>query len=104
MSFKARQNSRTRAEANKQVRRILLRYQVSLQNLTVSTTAKTIFLKGYLIKNNGADLNANVVRTMVGELNGIGFIRADLENWAIAGDTISFLGGDYADLDFDEVS
>mgnify|MGYP001258821701 CR=1 FL=1 len=103
MTSKARQNAQSRASINKSVRRILLRYKVCLINLRFSTTTKTIFLKGYLLKNNGTDLNANVVRNMVGELTRVGFIRAELENWSITNDTISFLGGDYTDLDFDEV-
>ncbi|MAZ47753.1 MAG: hypothetical protein CME65_04280 [Halobacteriovoraceae bacterium] len=104
MVGKARQQAQSRATVNKTVRRILLRYKVCLINLRFSTTSKTIFLKGYLIKNNGSDLNANLVRNMVAELSKVGFIRAELENWAISHDSVNFLGGDYSDLDFDEVA
>lgn len=104
MTHKARQQAQSRATVNKAVRRILLRYKVCLVNLSFSTTSKTIFLKGYLLKNNGSDLKVNIVRNMVGELTRVGFIRADLENWSITNDSVNFLGGDYSDLDFDEVA
>lgn len=101
---KKKKQRRSRAQSNKMVRRILLRYKVCLINLSYTTTARSIFLKGYLLRNNGSDLPPNVVSTMVRELSRIGRITSDLENWSITNDSISFLGGNYDDLDFDEVA
>ena len=101
---KKKKIKKTRAQTNKNVRRILLRYKICLINLSFSTTSRTIFLKGYLLKNNGSDLPYNVVQNMVIDLTKHGSIRSDLENWVITNDTVSFLGGIYDDLDFDEAA
>lgn len=82
----------SKAQASKEVRRVLARYQVDLTAIRFSASTHSIHLNGYLIKASGYDFQVSVVQTMTSELLRIATIRCELENWNIGSEGVNFIG------------
>ena len=93
MGFASRSKQKlSKGQINKEVRRILLQFQVSLSDLTFTTSIKSIYLLGSLLKNNGNDFKTEELTLLVNELENYGNIRSDLDNWYISRDSIHYTG------------
>jgi hypothetical protein len=82
----------SKAQANKEVRRILTRYQVDLAFINFSAGNNSLYFGGYLMKTGGANFKASIVNVMTQELLELGRIRCELENWYIGSDGVHFTG------------
>jgi hypothetical protein len=91
----------TKGQASKNVRRILLKYQIDLNYLHFSASGASIYLSGYLVKNSGFELSNEEIIVLTQELSAIGPIKSDLENWFLSSDQIYYLGDQEQELDID---
>ena len=92
MSLKNRKNERqTKGERTKEVRRVLLRHQVDLTKVYFTANPRSIYFSGELIKASGHEITNSEMICLVEELNQLGMIRSDLENWSISSDSVRFL-------------
>lgn len=83
----------TRLEANKEVRRVLVRHSVDMNKIQFSCQGKNLTLSGGLFKDNGEEIDALILEVVMQELGRIGVrISADLENWVISDGTITKKG------------
>lgn len=83
---------RTKGQVSKAVRRILLKYQIDLTQMSFSANVSSIYFSGLLIKNSGHDLPAHEMLNLVQELGAHGIIKSDLQNWFLSNDQIYYLG------------
>jgi hypothetical protein len=85
----------SKAQCNKKIRTVLLKYNVDLSQLNYSASNKSIYMGGVLLKNNGFDLPAHALLELVQELAEHGHIRSNLENWFLSIESIYYIGGQY---------
>lgn len=91
----ARQNTLSRFEINKQVRRILSGNGVNMREVQISASGRSVNLSGSLLKDPSGQLTASTVSNIAKELftiPGISSISSDLENWDINGESIKAKG------------
>lgn len=71
----------SRAEINKQVRRIFAKYHVDMSSITYMATRRGILIKGTLLKQDGSEFNAGTLVALIEDLSIVGTINTDLSNW-----------------------
>lgn len=71
----------SRAEINKQVRRIFAKYHVDMSSITYMATRRGVLIKGTLLRQDGSEFNAGTLVAMVEDLSSIGAVSTDLTNW-----------------------
>jgi hypothetical protein len=77
----------TRYEMNRLVRSVLTRHRADLELISISCTARLVYLYGYLIKTTKPGYKAAEVDLIFREIEQIPMVRgieADLENWSIS--------------------
>jgi hypothetical protein len=87
----------SKAQCNKKIRTVLLKYNVDLSQLNYSAYNKSVYMGGVLIKNNGYDLTAHAILELVQDLSTHGHIRCNLDNWFLSTDNISYIGNNYTE-------
>jgi hypothetical protein len=81
-----RDDAPTRYEMNRLVRSVLTRFSIDLELITVSCTARMVYLYGFLTKVTKPDLKPIEVDNIFREIQKIPMVRgieASLENWTI---------------------
>lgn len=82
--------SLSRAEANKEIRRVLVKNSVDTSKVFYSCSGRTISMTGMLVKEGGQELTANNIENIVREVARLGFsIYCELQNWSISEGSIS---------------
>jgi len=84
----------SKGEITKEVRRILLRYQVHMSKVYFSASLASIYFSGQLVRNDGKEFKHTVVQLITNEVLQFGSIRCELENWVIGNDGVFFTGDD----------
>jgi hypothetical protein len=77
----------TRYETNRLVRNILTRHRADLEVISISCTARFVYLHGTLTKTTKPDYKPADVDLIFREIDQIPMVRgidADLENWSIS--------------------
>jgi hypothetical protein len=78
----------TRYEMNRLVRNVLTRHRADLEVLSISCTARMVYLHGYLVKTTKPGYKVAEIDLIFREIEEIPMVRgieADLENWTISG-------------------
>jgi hypothetical protein len=80
----------SRAEINKDVRRVLVRHSVDTGKLAFSCSGKLLTMTGYLCKSDGNELDMKMLEVIVQDLARMGLqLYCDLENWSVSNGTVS---------------
>jgi hypothetical protein len=77
----------TRYEMNRLVRNVLTRHRADLELISISCTARLVYLYGYLIKTTKPGYKPAEVDLIFREIEQIPMVRgieAELENWTIS--------------------
>lgn len=82
----------SKAQLTKEVRRILLRYQVHMSKCFFSANLTSIYLSGTLVRNDGKEFKHTVVNLMTQEILAYASIRCELDNWIIGHDGVYYTG------------
>ena len=83
-------NQPSRAEVNRDVRRILVRHSVDTGKLQFSCSGKLLTLTGVLCKSDGKELEVKVMEIIVQDCAKLGLnIYCDLENWSVSNGAVS---------------
>jgi len=86
MSMHSSDDAASRYERNQMVRRVLTRYSIDLELLSVSCIRSLVYLNGYLKKGLGHNLKPAEIETVFGEIEKIPWVRgivADLEDMVV---------------------
>ena len=79
----------SRAELNKDLRRILAKHYVDTTQVSFSASNFAVSLSGILLRVDGSEFNHNSITPLVDELMAqYGHIDSDLGNWDLTGGTI----------------
>ena len=76
-----RKQKLSRAEQNKEVRRILSKNDVDLSEVQVSCSGTRISLYGTLLKRSGEPFAHEALSNMLSELERFGRVSSELTNW-----------------------
>lgn len=76
-----KKNKLSRAEQNKEVRRILSKNDVDMTEVQVSCSGTRISMYGTLLKRNGEDFIHEALSNMLSELERFGRVSSELTNW-----------------------
>ena len=82
-------------EANKEVRRILIKHQIDLSLTQYSVCGYEIRITGWLIKNDNTEFTASGVENLIEEFQRRlpnYFISGDMDNWKFTITYITYLG------------
>jgi hypothetical protein len=79
----------SKAELNKDLRRIFARHRVDLTSISFSANPSGISMSGTLLKQDGSEFSASTLMPLVEELSAKGYINTDLSNWDLTGGTIT---------------
>jgi hypothetical protein len=80
----------SRAEINKDVRRILVKHSVDTGKLAFSCSGKLLTMTGYLCKSDGKELEMRTLEIVIQDLAKMGLqLYCDLENWSVSNGTVS---------------
>ncbi len=83
----------SRLEANKEVRRILVRHGIDTTKLQFSCNARSISLSGELFKEGGKELELTTMEALLKDFARLGLrIVSELNNWAISEGTVTRKG------------
>ncbi len=77
----------TRYEMNRLVRNVLTRHRADLELVSISCTARFVYLYGYLVKTTKPGYKPTEVDLIFREIEQIPMVRgieADLENWTVS--------------------
>jgi hypothetical protein len=77
----------TRYEMNRLVRNVLTRHRADLELISISCTARMVYLYGYLVKTTKPGYKSAEVDLIFREIEQIPMVRgieADLENWTVS--------------------
>lgn len=84
-----RKERASRAELNKDLRRILAKYHVDTSSIAFSASNYSVSLSGLLIRTDGSEFNSGALQPLVDELQSkYGNIDSDLSNWDLTGGSI----------------
>lgn len=84
----------SRAEMNKDIRRIFVKHGVDTSRINYMCSGRTISLSGNLIKDGGKEIELSSVNVIVQDLTRLGLsIYCELENWSISEGAISKKSG-----------
>jgi hypothetical protein len=78
----------TRYEMNRLVRNVLTRHRADLEVISISCTARVVYLHGYLVKTTKPGYKTAEIDLIFREIEEIPMvhgIEADLENWTVSG-------------------
>jgi hypothetical protein len=76
-----------RYEMNRLVRNVLTRHRADLELVSISCTARFVYLYGYLVKTTKPGYKSSEVDLIFREIEQIPMVRgieADLENWTVS--------------------
>jgi hypothetical protein len=76
-----RKQKLSRAEQNKEVRRILSKNDVDLGEIQVSCSGTRISMYGTLLKRTGTNFSHEALSNMLSELERVGRVTSELTNW-----------------------
>lgn len=80
----------SRLEANREIRRVLVKNGVDTTKLHYSCHGRMISLSGGIYKEGGKDLPTSNIESIFAELTRMGFhFNCDLDNWVITEGSIS---------------
>lgn len=80
----------SRAETNKEIRRILVRHGVDTGQLSFSCSGRLLTMTGYLCKSDGNELEMKTLEIIVTDLSRMGLqLYCDLENWSVSNGLVS---------------
>lgn len=83
----------SRLEANKEVRRVLVRHGIDTTKVHFSVAGRALLLTGALFRDGGHDVETKVIDTVMQELGRIGVsVTCELDNWIISDGTITKKG------------
>ena len=88
MSERTYDDAPTRYEMNRLVRNVLTRHRADLEVLSISCTARLVYLHGYLVKTTKPGYKTAEIDLIFREIEEIPMVRgieADLENWTVSG-------------------
>ena len=87
------QKQMSRLEANKEVRRILVRHGIDTGKLQFSCNARSLSLSGELYKEGGKDLDLVTMEALLKDFSRLGLrITSELSNWTISDGSITRKG------------
>ncbi len=76
----------SRYAINQRVRSVLVRHDVDLEALSVSSTANIVYVYGFLKKGTGSDMKPSDIDLIFREIEKLPSVRGiavDLENWIV---------------------
>jgi hypothetical protein len=76
----------SRYQINQRVAGVLIRHDIDLETLSISSSSRLVYLFGFLKKATGADLKPSDIDLIFKEIEQIQSVHgviADLENWTI---------------------
>gem|GEM_PF-5444842 len=76
---------KSKARTSKKVRSILNRYHVDWEFLRLQTNKNSILLYGCLLKTDGSDFKATVLKQLIDDLVPHGRVQSELMNWCLNG-------------------
>ncbi len=87
------QKQMSRLEANKEVRRVLVRHGIDTTKLQFTCNARSISLSGELFKEGGKELEMITMEALLKDLSRLGMrIISELTNWVISEGTVTKKG------------
>jgi hypothetical protein len=84
--------TKSRAERNKEVRRILAQCSIDIQQISLAVNPNSVDLSGVLVKYDGSELNNGEVVNLVQALLPFGFLTTTLSNWNLTSGEITKIG------------
>jgi hypothetical protein len=83
----------SRYELNRQVRIVLIRYDIDVAMVDYSSIGGTVYLSGNLLKNGAGDLLPTAIEGLMREisrLSGVHNVQTDFQNWIISNEAGSW--------------
>lgn len=84
--------TKSRAERNKEIRRILAQFKVDVQQVSLAINPNSVDLSGVLVKYDGSDLSNGEIVNLVQALLPYGFLTTSLSNWNLTNGEIIKIG------------
>ncbi|MCX5819968.1 MAG: hypothetical protein NT047_08680 [Deltaproteobacteria bacterium] len=76
----------SRYAINQRVRNVLVRHDIDLEALSISSTANIVYVYGFLKKGSGSDMRPSDIDLIFREIEQLPSVRGiavDLENWIV---------------------